>query len=131
MFLQNVIFARFFTTNIVSQVILDNKNIYLGFENLHSYKKSRIKYILHKTNGHYIFSASAIPHSYPHNVTNIKPLFEPSISAFNVLAINAEKKRSVLEWHQIMGHVLGETFKHLISSVENVKIVPGIFFQNQ
>lgn len=90
MFWQKLIFARLFRTNLISQIILNNKNIYLNSENPHFYKKFFFLYVLHKTNGHSIFFALGMLHLYPYDVPNIKSLFDSSILAFKVLAINAK-----------------------------------------
>lgn len=112
MFWQKLIFARFFRTNLISQIILNNKNIYLNSENPHFYKKNFF-YMYCIKRMVILFFLHWECYIYIHTMFQI--LNHYLIHQFWLLKFwqSMPNKRPFIEWHQIINHVSDETLKHL------------------
>ena len=69
--LENVAFVESFVTSLVSQSILDHKEVYLDTGGPRLYKDGITKFLLYSNGGHYTFTATGIPHDYPKNTNKV------------------------------------------------------------
>lgn len=122
--LENVAFVGSFVTSLVSQSVLDSKGVYFDTGGPCLYQNGITKFLLHRNDGHFTFTAMGHPHLYPQHAVRAlsTTAVTPTVCISNTKT-KPIKERSAIEWHKIMAHVSGEAIRHLQDSAADVKVL--------
>lgn len=118
--LENVAFVSSFVTSLVSQSILDSKGIQFDTGGPRLYQDGITKFLLYRKGGHFMFTASGLPHLYPQHAVRLGSNPSALVSDTKKKLI---KEQSASEWHKIMAHVSGEAIGHLQESATDIQVL--------
>lgn len=76
--LENVAFVSLFVTSLVSQSVLDSKGVHFDTGGPRLYQDGITKFLLHRNEEHFTFSASGVPYPYPQNAIRVLSVTTPT-----------------------------------------------------